>query len=431
MTADVNVVPISDGYDRITSGNPNLVLLTQPVAFNFSTYSLIDGSFNSGPAIYEVEFLPGGTETVELNYNLATIKNTFTVPYLNLRVRNIIEYKRPVTGGTDSVAVKYPSDVTHINIPPVAGIATSKRLANNIPEFASIYGIRYYPDPRNLTQLDIPTNEFIGKYNIYATGYVAFDTDKHQRTEKTTFKMRDQIARPAIGMGSGADEESFTGLQGKYYMTGVSTDGKDTIDFINFFNGSGIYFAFDFANKGLDVSRADAFKWIESKKENFNLYTAKDFKPGDKVYLKTYGGALGMPMPGTKILAVVSPKPEGESYLTDKLMDGIQISPNPYYISHQAVKSPYDTKLYFSKLPANATIEIYTLAGDLITTLKHDEYNNDGTEDRHAVEIWDLLSKNRQRVQSQALIAVITAPNGAKTIKNFSVVVGGFRLIEQ
>lgn len=138
-----------------------------------------------------------------------------------------------------------------------------------------------------------------------------------------------------------------------------------------------------------------------------------------------------MPMPGTKILAVVSPKPEGESYLTDKLMDGIQISPNPYYISHQAVKSPYDTKLYFSKLPANATIEIYTLAGDLITTLKHDEYNNDGTEDRHAVEIWDLLSKNRQRVQSQALIAVITAPNGAKTIKNFSVVVGGFRLIEQ
>jgi len=172
--------------------------------------------------------------------------------------------------------------------------------------------------------------------------------------------MIDQVARPVSGTGlRWLKMHHFTGLQGKYYMTGVSTDGKDTIELVNFFNGSGIYFAFDFANKGSDPrGTGDGFDWTGSKKENFNLYTAKDFKPGDKVYLKTYGGALGMPMPGTKILAVVSPKPEGESYLTDKLMDGIQISPNPYYISHQAVKSPYDTKLYFSKLPANATIEI-------------------------------------------------------------------------
>lgn len=431
VTADVNVVPISDGYDRITSGNPNIVLLTQPVAFDYSTWDLIDGSFNLGPAIYEVEFLPGGTETVELSYNKAANKNTFTVPYLNLRVRNIIEYKRPVTGSTDSVAVKYPTEVTHMNIPPVSGLRKTKRF-DGFLDYTGLYPIRLFPDPRNLVQLDIPTNDFIGRFNMYAIGYVAFDNANYKRTQTSNFRMIDQVARPVSGLGSGADDASFTGLQGKYYMTGVSTDGKDTIDFVNFFNGSGIYFAFDFANKGTDPKRTgDGYDWTGSKKENFNLYTAKDFKPGDKVYLKTYGGALGMPMPGTKVLAVVSPKPEGESYLTDKLMDGIQISPNPYYISHQAVKSPYDTKLYFSKLPASATIEIYTIAGDLITTLKHDEYNNDGTEDRHAVEIWDLLSKNRQRVQSQALIAVITAPNGAKTIKNFSVVVGGFRLIEQ
>jgi len=117
--------------------------------------------------------------------------------------------------------------------------------------------------------------------------------------------------------------------------------------------------------------------------------------------------------------------------LTDDLMEQIQISPNPYYIHHQAEKSPYDSKLFFSKLPARCTIDIYTVAGDLIATLNHDEYQNDGAQDRHAVYVWDLLTKNRQRIQSQALIAVITAPNGSQTVKNFSVVVGGFRLIEQ
>ncbi|GAB1372282.1 hypothetical protein MASR1M45_23440 [Candidatus Kapaibacterium sp.] len=213
-------------------------------------------------------------------------------------------------------------------------------------------------------------------------------------------------------------------------MTGVSVDGKDTIDFVNVFNGGGLHFAFDFANKGgINAKISNGFSW--ERRPGYNLYSAREFKAGDKVYLKTYGGALGLPMPKTKILAVVSPTSQGDSYLTDEMMDKIEVVPNPYYITHQAVKSPYDSKIFFTKLPPRATIEIYTIAGDLVTTLNHDEYTYDGELDRHSVQVWDLLSKNRQRVQSQALIAVITSPNGAKTVKTFSVVVGGFRLIEQ
>jgi hypothetical protein len=428
VTATVNVKPIPEVADRITSGNPNVVMVTQPVAFNYSTYSMIYGSFNNGPAIYEVEFLPGGTQEVDLSYKKAASQNKFVVPYLNLRVRNIAEYLRPVAGATDSVAVKYPLEITNMNIPPVSGIRKTKRF-DGITDYTGLYPINLFPDPRNLTQLGMNTDEFIGKYNIYAYGYVAYD-NVHSRVTTNRLSRTNQVARPITGLGSGADDATFTGLQGRYYMTGVSVDGKDTVDFVNVFNGGGLQFAFDFANKGLiNVRESEGFVW--DRIPDFNLYQAQDFKPGDKVYLKTYGGALGLPMPGAKVLAIVSNKSEGEGYLTDELMDGIQISPNPYYITHQAVKSPYDSKLFFSKLPPKATIEIYTVVGDLITTLNHDEYNNEGAADRHAVAIWDLLSKNRQRVQSQSLIAVITAPNGAKTIKNFSVVVGGFRLIEQ
>jgi hypothetical protein len=45
------------------------------------------------------------------------------------------------------------------------------------------------------------------------------------------------------------------------------------------------------------------------------------------------------------------------------------------------------------------------------------------------MDVWDLLSDNRQRAASQGLIAVIETPNGAQTVKKFAVVVGGARIL--
>jgi len=78
-------------------------------------------------------------------------------------------------------------------------------------------------------------------------------------------------------------------------------------------------------------------------------------------------------------------------------------------------------------LPPECTIDIFTVGGDLITSLNHNE-QTDG--DRKYVEIYDLLTKNGQRVQSQTLIALIKSPNGAMTTKHFSVIVGGFRVVD-
>ncbi|HOK15129.1 MAG TPA: hypothetical protein PK007_09455, partial [Candidatus Kapabacteria bacterium] len=117
---------------------------------------------------------------------------------------------------------------------------------------------------------------------------------------------------------------------------------------------------------------------------------------------------------------------EGEKY-TDKLLDQIQVVPNPYYVTHQGQRSPYDAKIYFTRLPKVCTIDIYTITGDLVISIKHDE-NTSSEKDRYALNIWDLLTKNGQRIASQTLAAVITTPDGAQTIKNFSVVVGGFRI---
>jgi len=93
-----------------------------------------------------------------------------------------------------------------------------------------------------------------------------------------------------------------------------------------------------------------------------------------------------------------------------------------------AQKSPYDAKIYFTKLPVKCTIDIFTVNGDLIRTIQHDDQSSTDPNSE-SVDYFDLLSKNNERVQSQTLIAVIKTAQGAQTVKEFSVIVGGFRII--
>jgi hypothetical protein len=92
--------------------------------------------------------------------------------------------------------------------------------------------------------------------------------------------------------------------------------------------------------------------------------------------------------------------------------------------------------LYFTRLPRQCTIDIYTTAGALVTSIEHNETSTDDSDGEtssssYALNIWDLLSQNRQRVASQMLIARITTPDGAETIKKFTVVVGPARVINE
>jgi hypothetical protein len=425
VTAQTPVNFIGDPSELTFRVNPNLVETTQLVDFDYKTGNRIYGSFNNGPALYEVEFLPGATETMELSYKRGTAKNTFVADYLNIKVTNLTQMKRPLGNG-DSVFVKFPIDVPSMDIQPVDSIGKF-RLFNDSAYNTLFFSIRLYPDPRNLPYYGVNTNEFIGKFNIASYGFVSNATQKRDEWSNN-FKLPDYPAKPTTGLFTKYSLASYVGVQGKYLKTGYSLDKKDTIDFVNLLNISGVQFVFDFANKGKRFSPGGN-EW--KNKDNYNIWTAQDFKSGDKVYLKTYGGALGFPWPGATVIAKVGKSvPENDNF-TDAMLDQVMVVPNPYYITHQGVKSPYDAKIYFTKLPKKCTIDIYTITGDLVISRQHDEANNDGAETRNAVDVWDLLSKNKQRVQSQAFIAVISTPNGAQSVKNFSVVVGGFRIIEE
>ena len=365
----------------------------------------IYGSFNNGPAKYQITFKEGGTEEMTLYWTDG--QKTFNVPYLTYEVENIIEYPRYDNEG-NATTVKYPGKLEHIALKTDT---LKVKWSDEDQEWKE--NMVYAPDP---TLLGINSNDYIGKYNAYSYAWI------NARNVSRVFDLPDHFAieynnEDLIGS---RDNVALT-TQGRYYLSVLN--GTDTLDFVNVFNASGVSFVFDYLNQGRRYALAN------KENETVDDYTyGADFKAGDQVILSTTGGALGLPLPGAKVRCVVSEHDVPLSEYTDEQLEQVQVVPNPYYVTHQGQKSPYDAKIYFTKLPKECTIDIYTATGDHIKTLEHNSAVS-AEEGREDVELWDLMSRNNQRAQSQALIAIIETPNGAKVIRNFSIVVGGFRLI--
>ncbi len=84
--------------------------------------------------------------------------------------------------------------------------------------------------------------------------------------------------------------------------------------------------------------------------------------------------------------------------------DAIKVVPNPYFGSAKWELEPgseYMNKIQFVNLPPNCRIKIYTIDGDLVIELKHEE----GTGDVY----WNLLSRNNQDVVSGIYIYKVEA----------------------
>ncbi len=175
-----------------------------------------------------------------------------------------------------------------------------------------------------------------------------------------------------------------------------------------------------------------------------------DFQPGDKIYVNFTGHVRGLPMPNSQFTIKTSPDKQvnfndPSLYAQQEILDQIQVVPNPYIVTHLGQSSTDNAKIYFTRLPPRATIEIYTLDGDLVKTIEHRGYKDVSTNPatpqydysqlagRYNVAEWNMLSEGRQRIGSQVLFARVLAkdPNtdavvGETTVK-FAVVIGGYR----
>jgi len=83
-------------------------------------------------------------------------------------------------------------------------------------------------------------------------------------------------------------------------------------------------------------------------------------------------------------------------------LDNVKVVPNPYR-GTALWEAQYEDRLKFAGLPPVAKITIFTLSGDMVIEIEH----NNGTD----YEFWDLVSRNNQSVVSGLYLYVVEAPD--------------------
>jgi len=99
---------------------------------------------------------------------------------------------------------------------------------------------------------------------------------------------------------------------------------------------------------------------------------------------------------------------------TNWSLDNVSVYPNPYYGFHELESSRGDKYVSFNNLPPMATIDIYSLGGVFVRSLKHSvgEQSSSGQFAK-----WDLNNQYGYPVASGVYIARVTSDGKEKMLK--------------
>ena len=100
----------------------------------------------------------------------------------------------------------------------------------------------------------------------------------------------------------------------------------------------------------------------------------------------------------------------------------IKVVPNPYVAQAKwEPQNPYNSgrgprKIQFIHLPAQCTIKIFTVSGELVKEIKHDSPYHDGSED------WNMLSKDNLGISYGVYIYHVDAPGIGAVTGKFAII---------
>lgn len=102
-------------------------------------------------------------------------------------------------------------------------------------------------------------------------------------------------------------------------------------------------------------------------------------------------------------------------------LENIKVVPNPYLVRNTWERSGDYARMQFINLPEVCTIRIYTLAGDHVRTIEHNELGA-GENNNPGWEWWDLLTHNEQKVVAGVYIYHIDASGIGEHIGKFAII---------
>jgi hypothetical protein len=140
---------------------------------------------------------------------------------------------------------------------------------------------------------------------------------------------------------------------------------------------------------------------------------------GDSLVLKLY-----KPFLSNDIFEFITLKPKINTELAKSDLNKIRVVPNPYIVTNSWEPiNLYNTgrgerQIHFIRLPAKCTIKIFTVSGQLVTTLehRHESKAQDGTES------WNMLTKDNLDIAYGLYIYHIKAPGIGEKIGKFAVI---------
>jgi len=98
----------------------------------------------------------------------------------------------------------------------------------------------------------------------------------------------------------------------------------------------------------------------------------------------------------------------------DSLLSRIRVVPNPYIGAAKWEQVQNTRKLQFAYLPAECTISIFTVRGELVQTIRHN--NRTGAED------WNLTNQSGVEVAFGLYVYVVETPEGNKHTGKFAII---------
>ena len=132
-------------------------------------------------------------------------------------------------------------------------------------------------------------------------------------------------------------------------------------------------------------------------------------------------GGTSAPRDGDELLLTT----QGESLAPEDIkadLDRIRVVPNPYFITNRAVTAAGTDKIFFTRLPPRCTIRIYTLVGELVREIEHENssrFNADeplAQGDKGGTETFDLLNLYNQALASGVYIYHVEARDDTNDI---------------
>lgn len=96
-------------------------------------------------------------------------------------------------------------------------------------------------------------------------------------------------------------------------------------------------------------------------------------------------------------------------------LNNVNVVPNPYVVHSKFNESEYLRNLLFNNLTARCTIKIYTITGELVNTIEHDD-------EESGFEEWDLRTMNNQEAAPGLYIFTVESDDNQKFVGKFAII---------